>query len=249
VRIVLLLSWYAESPSWLANVVAGFGRVCDEVVAVDGAYSFYPEAKGRSHPEQAEAIQTAAEAIGVGCTIHRPSDAFYGNEVQKRNLTLSLASALEPDWVLCADADYFVTYCDPDTVRAMLEETDLNVATYMLSDAMDPHAMGLKDPVQSDWSLPTRDIFRWTPDLEYGPAHYTISGTYEGRRQWLKGPELAGGNQDFVEPALDLLGSLVAVHRNRHRTQVRKDDAERYYRARDEAQIESIDSVNWHATT
>ena len=37
-------------------------------------------------------IQAAAETMGIGCVIHRPSDVFHGQEVEKRNLTLQLAA-------------------------------------------------------------------------------------------------------------------------------------------------------------
>lgn len=107
-KICGLLSWYDESPAWLATAVAGMGRVCDEIVAVDGAYALYPSARPRSSPQQAEAVLQAAEAAGVGCTIHRPREIFWGNEVEKRNLTIALASSvLESgrDWIVIFDAD------------------------------------------------------------------------------------------------------------------------------------------------
>lgn len=247
-RVVLLLSFYDEYPSWLSTVVAGFARVCDEIVAVDGAYGFYPgsDRAPRSHIEQAEAIQSAAEAAGVGCTIHRPRDPFAGNEVEKRNLTLALAAAVEPDWVVVADGDYHITHCDPATFRALLDETDLNAAAYLLGDSMDYAALGMADTAAQNgaptsWAFPLRDIFRWTPDLAYGPAHFTVSGTYEGRRQWLKGPE----GSPLVVPCLDTLGSLVAAHRNRHREKGRRDAADRYARVRVESQIEAVDGITW----
>lgn len=237
-KIVLLLSWYDESPAWLSTVVTGFGRVCDEVVAVDGAYQFYPDARPRSHPEQAEAIQQAAEAAGIGCTIHRPREPFTGNEVEKRNLTLRLAATVDPDWVLVADGDYHVVSCDPAGVRGALANTDLNVATYDLRDGVDwLDVDGMAErcavtPVETQWQHPTRDIYRWTGDLAYGPAHYTIRGTYHGRIQHLKGPG--------QEACLNLGDSLVAVHRSRHRPLLRRQAAETYYRRRDEHGIENI---------
>lgn len=252
-KLVALLSWFDESPAWLATVVAGFGRVCDEIVAVDGAYLFYPDARGRSHPEQAEAILHAAEAADVGCTIHRPREPFAGNEVEKRNLTLGFAAAHRPDWVLVCDGDYHVTRCDPESVRGALEDTELNVASYLLADSMDPLGMGpgmaataARVEVQSQWQLATRDIFRWTDDLAYGPAHYTVSGTYNGEHLWLKGPEMLGdGSATRIEPCLDLGDRLVAVHRSKDRIQLRRQAADAYYRRRDEHGIEDLAAVNW----
>jgi hypothetical protein len=223
-RVALLVSWYDERPEWLAAVVAGFGRVADEVVAVDGAYAFYPgaDAAPRSHPAQAEAVLAAAESIGVGCTVHRPRWAFAGNEVEKRNLSFRLAGALEPDWVVAADGDYLPRVVDPEGMRGALESTDLNVASYALEDETDGEP----------WSLAMRDVFRWAPDLRYDRAHHTVRGTYAGRLETLRGPR---ADVD----ALDLRGALVAVHRNRARPAERQHDAQRYYAARDAAGIES----------
>jgi len=250
-NLVLLLSWYEESPAWLATVVAGYGRMVDHVVAVDGAYAFFPQGKPRSHPEQAEAIMQTAEAAGIGCTIHRPNFLWDGNEVHKRNMTLKLAAAHDPDWVMVADGDYHVTNCDPPTVRGMLEVTDLNVATYTLVDQQDPLAQpefaaaAIQSQIETEWRDEIRDIYRWTPDLQYGPAHYTISGTYGGKKRWVKGfgtkghvaPDYKGR---IADPCLDLRGSLVVVHRNRARPLLRQEAAKRYYAARDDEAIEDV---------
>ncbi len=183
-KIVGILCWYDESPSWLANAVCGFGRVCDEIVAVDGAYSMYPGARPRSHPEQAEAILAAAETMGVGCTIHRPKDVFFGQEVEKRNLSLKLAAPLltpGEDWVMIFDADYQVMLCeDPVYARALLEHTEHNVATYTLLDGHDilaneTAAEVCRDvDIDTEWTIRDRGIFRWTDDLRYGPSHFFI---------------------------------------------------------------------------
>src|SRR5256885_1150092 len=109
-RVVGLLSFYDESPSWLATAVTGFARVCDAITAVDGAYALLPGARPCSHPQQAEAILSASEAAGVACTVHRPNRLFFGNEVEKRNFTFQLAGAglTGDDWLLVFDADYHV---------------------------------------------------------------------------------------------------------------------------------------------
>jgi hypothetical protein len=38
-KIIGLLSFYDESPAWLSACVAGIGRWCDGLIAVDGAYA------------------------------------------------------------------------------------------------------------------------------------------------------------------------------------------------------------------
>ncbi len=159
-NIVGLLAWYDESPEMLATCVSGFARVCDQIVAVDGAYALYPQAKPRSHPVQASTILHAAESAGVGCLIHRPREVFYGNEVEKRNLSLNFARSFEPDWVLVFDADFQVAECHPDILRSDLSETDWSVASYELRD---------------EWGTqPFRGIYRMDGALSYGPSHAEV---------------------------------------------------------------------------
>jgi len=253
-KIVGVLIWYDESPAWLANAVCGFGRVCDEIVAVDGAYSMYPGARPRSNPDQAEAILAAAETMGVGCTIHRPKDVFWGNEVEKRNLSLRLAGSLgltRDDWVMVFDGDYQVMRCeDPEFVRSVLETTDKNVATYTILDGHDPladeNSVAVTMNIDTEWTLRDRGIFRWTDDLRYGPAHYFVKGTYDGDSQWLRGPDISGDAALAAEPE-HLGSSFVVVHRRSKRAKVRRDAAEGYYRMRDQNRFEDVTVESVHA--
>lgn len=241
-NIVGVMIWFDESPIWLAACVAGFARVCDSIVAVDGAYALYPGSRPRSHPDQAQAITDACEAMDVGLVLHRPKEVFWGNEVAKRQLSLELARPLEPNWVLVFDSDYLVMQTDPDIVRYDLEQTDLNVATYTMLDNQDLQTdeaaaeYAVTHPVETEWTYQTRAIYRWTDDLEYGPAHWTIRGTYDGRRQWIFGPEA------MEEPAMDLQGSLVAVHRRSRRPLVRNEAAKAFADARDTCGIEKFNA-------
>lgn len=245
-KIVGLLAWYDESPAWLAACVAGFARVCDEIVAVDGAYNLFPSGRARSRPDQAEAIMHAAEAGGAGCTIHRPRDTFAGNEVEKRNLTLRLAEPfLEPmrDWVMVFDADMHVAQAYPDIVRRDLAETDRHVATMTLldgKDILDSEAADLarQHPVSTEWTYRARHIYRWLPELRYGPAHYSIRGTVDGEDVWLR-----GATREMIEPQLDLGKALVVHHRTEHRALVRREAADAYDRVRDMAGVERVENA------
>jgi len=250
-KLVGILIWYDESPSWLSAAVAGYARVCDEIVAVDGAYSMYPGARPRSHPEQAEAILAAAETMGAGCSIYRPKDVFYGQEVEKRNLSLQLAAPLltpGEDWVMIFDGDYQVMLCeDPAFTRSILETTDKNVCTYTILDSIDVLAdpvtaeVCLDMPLDTDWTLRDRGLFRWTPDLRYGPAHWWVRGTYDNEDQWLRGPDLAPGDASRLAVDTEHLGrAFVVVHRNKKRAKVRRDAAAGYYQMRDELGIETV---------
>ena len=214
-NIVGLLAWYDESPEMLATCVSGFARVCDQIVAVDGAYALYPQAKPRSHPVQASTILHAAESAGVGCLIHRPREVFYGNEVEKRNFSLNLARSFEPDWVLVFDADFQVSECHAELVREDLKRADANVATYELRD---------------EWGKqPFRGIYRWSESLVYGPAHFDVNGIYANQDEILR------GERGEAYPLQ--IQTLVAYHVE-ERSQERRNAATAFDRVRNLSGIE-----------
>ena len=226
-RIVGVLVAYDEHPHWLATAIAGFAQVCDDIVYVDGSYALYPQAKPRSHPAECEAVTQACEAAGVGLVSYRPRDIFMGNEVEKRNYALRLAETLDPEWVVIFDADHHVTRCSPNLLRQDLAETELSVATYRL----------IESDGENKWVTRLRCIYRWTDDLAYGPAHWTISGTYEGEKRWLRGPEHLRIEE---EPSLSL-DSLECVHRTGERLHERQASMQAYSRVRDTYEVEKVD--------
>lgn len=239
-KLVGVLSWYDESPGWLAAAVAGFARVCDHIVAVDGSYALLPGARPASHPLQAEAVLSACEAGGVACTIHRPSDVFHGNEVEKRNLSLQLAGIglTTDDWVLIFDADVHVFKVNPERVRGELERTSRMIASYTVLDGIDylsdPEMAEFvaKDDYATEWTLRTSDIYRWHQTLMYGPQHWMLSRDIGGERRWLR------HSSSDVPPVLDLDAALVAYHRTGNRTLVRSQAQQAYYQARDLHMVE-----------
>lgn len=256
-RVVGVLSWYDESASWVGAAVAGMARVCDDIVAVDGAYALYPGGRPRSAPDQSEVILGTCEALGVGCVIHRPRDVWRGNEVEKRNHTLQLARALmdpapvddEPtdQWVLIFDSDYRVILLDdPNRVRRDLGGTDLHVATYTLLDGQDVHAdeflaaYAQSRHIDHEWTIRDRGIFRWTDDLRYVGKHWITCGTYAGEHHWLRGPDLQAGEVDKAADCLHLGRGLVVVHRRHERSKTRALAADGYYALRDELGVERV---------
>jgi len=260
-KIVGSLIWFDESPAMLASAVAGLGKIVDEIVAVDGAYALFPGARPRSHPQQAEAIIRAAETENVGLTIHRPKDIFWGNEVEKRNLSLRLAAPFctsDRDWILVWDSDYHLLMADPEVVRAELEQTDKLAATYTILEGEDYWAgnaflrtYSQQRPVDTSWTLRTRGIYRWAPDLAYHDAHFVMKGTYDGELQWVYGPDLVGGRTvglgeggeaaDLLVKAHNLNRALVVYHRRDERALSRRQAAEQYYSLRDASGVEVID--------
>jgi hypothetical protein len=247
-KIVGILSWYDESPTWLAAATAGFARFCDEIVAVDGAYALYPGATARSRPDQVEAILHTCEAAGIGCTIHQPSDVWWGNELEKRNYSLQLAGLRldEQDWLCVFDADYHVMQARPEEIRYELANTDLNVATYTILDGKDLQAdewmaaYAENRPIDTQWTGRTRDLYRYSPSLRYVGTHYCVTGRYDGRQQWLRGYE---SEFQYLEPELRLEDALVVHHRTQHRPLVRRSSADSYYKHRDASGIEQHPDV------
>lgn len=248
-KIAALISWYDESPHWLATCVAGVARFCDYIIGHDGAYALYPSARACSHPQQAEAVIQAAEAAGAACMIYRPNEVYRGNEVEKRNAGLRMAGALlepEEDWLCIVDADFHILRCESEVIRAELASTHHDVASYTLLDGKDMLAneatarFARELDASTEWTYRTRDFYRWTPSLQVGPTHYCYSRERDGERVWLRGPEL---NVE-PEPALDLRANLVFYHRRQDRASVRQKAAKEYYDRRHRFGIENVQSAN-----
>src|SRR6266498_2048177 len=81
-NIVASLIWYDESPAWLSATLHGIIPHIDHLVAIDGAYVLYPEARNWSRPDQHETILYSCQAAGIGLTLHTPSTVWFGNEVE-----------------------------------------------------------------------------------------------------------------------------------------------------------------------
>lgn len=154
-RIVGLLSWFDESPAWLAELVASLAKAgVDHIVAVDGAYAAYPDAEANSGSEQAAVVLAAAAGAGMGCTIHVPQEPWAGNELEKRTFLFAaghLVAEPEIDWLWVVDGDELVTHSDG--LRAALATTDLQVARVTLWEGV---ASG-----EHQWNTqPLRMLFR-----------------------------------------------------------------------------------------
>jgi hypothetical protein len=223
---------------WLAATVASAAKVCDHLVAVDGAYFLYPEGRNRSSSEQAAIITDTATALGMGVTVHTPAEKWEGNEVEKRSFMFRLAEAVAKagDWYMVLDGDEVVLDV-PSDFKQRLAATDLDVGEATFWEHQDPE----QDPKlakaarQFEWSghhrYPIRILFRAIPGLKVETNHYTYI-TPDGRLLW--------GNttdQEMV-PALDCRDLLIE-HRTHMRDLARRADAQRYYKTRDEQRIEA----------
>ena len=236
-RVIGLLSWYAESNVWLAATVASAAKCCDHIVAVDGAYALYPEGRNRSGLEQAAIIHEAAAASGMGSTVHVPPEKWEGNEVAKRSFMFRLGESVATagdDWYMVLDADEVVLQATD--VRERLEATEFDVAEVTFINREDVElkeetaqaARQFAYPDESSQAIPI--FFRALPGLAVIGNHYTYR-LPDGRTLW--------GNPSVCtqEPRLDLSDVLIE-HRSNFRTIHRNEARKDYYQRRDKAAIE-----------
>lgn len=253
-KIVALLAWYEERPSWLAATVASLAGVADHLVAVDGAYLLFPGGRERtcSGAEQAETVLQTAHGCGLSCTVHVPREPFYGNEVEKRSLMFRLAEPLVElgrDWYLIVDSDEVVQHAAPD-LRARLAGGGLDVAEYELFWRDDRHATALDEThvhpaarVSTAGRTPVRGLMRALPKLRCERAHYVYVAEKDGRDVYL------WGNRDFhpLEDALDVTSLLKIEHRHAFRNRERQLQAKAYYERRDTHQVEALAELHWES--
>lgn len=235
-KVYGLLSWYQESALWLAAAVTSAAKLCDHIIAVDGAYLLYPDGTPRSGAEQSAVIQEVAHANGMGCTIHTPNTVWEGNEVEKRAFLFSLAETVatpNEDWYFVLDADVVLEDVPEDT-RDRLAATELDAAEVKMYERDDVYtdpkkakaAMSMEWPVNN---FRCRCIYRAIPGLTVRGNHYTYV-TPDDRKLW--------SNDGKQVEALDLT-DLRCEHRTNFRELVRRNTQRDYYKRRDSARIET----------
>lgn len=239
---------YDESPIWIQSAITSFAQVCDAFVIVDGAYWLYPGSldKPKSDIDMHIAILEAARTSKKPVTLYVPSEPFFGNEVEKRNLSLDLARQVpgvdEDSWFLVFDGDFTCHYGAED-LEDRLNESNMLVAEYGLN-TVEPHQAN-KDAGHGDlgWSgessVKLRCLYKNIPELAYGPAHYCVSGLDpdSGEFGWL------WGNPTVHQPyatAFDASHLVKVEHRHHLRIQARNAAAKEFYDIRDESGIEAI---------
>lgn len=240
-KVIALLCFYDEQPAMLAATVASLAKIADHVVASDGGYFLFPGARAHSGIESHEVITQTAYAAGIGCTIHAPTDVWYGNEVSKRNHLVQLGMTIaEPgvDWFLRIDADELVTDV-PFDFRERLAATDCDAAGVTLWWRSSLNGTGADDQTVRDFDVEGQDqmrfLLRALPGLCVEGAHnfYLAEKDGEtvvlyGRRDMHDEVELA----DFHDVRLE--------HRHNHRIRARNARAEEFNQRRDQLGIERV---------
>ena len=176
--IIGILSWADESPHWLSSCISSFAPTWDHLVAVDGKYLLFPGSldEPASTVEQSEAVVSTCVGLGLPFTLHRPTTPFEGNEVEKRNLCLRLASAVkksQDDWYFVVDADNLARSIVG--TRAVLENAP---RTCLVAEYAVYHYWDREDAVHPSYGavLPdkVRGIYRALDGLEYAGAHWML---------------------------------------------------------------------------
>lgn len=243
-KVIALLSWFSESVSWLAATTASVARFCDHIVAVDGAYALYPEARARSGAEQAQVIMETADGAGIGSTIHRPQHVWADNEVEKRTFLFAAGALVAKsyrDWFLVLDADDVITDV-PFDLRERLEATEQHVAGVTLWWRDDPNMAENYAKINRRHELPRvceqryhRGLFRALPGLRVEGAHMVNVGEDNGRTVYLRG--LDGHHE--LEPMADFT-DLRIEHRTLLRDLTRAKQQQHYYSQRDQSGAENL---------
>jgi hypothetical protein len=246
-RVIGLLCWYDESPTWLGSCIASMARVCDHLVAVDGRYRDYPSRETRSTLAQYEAITDAALSAGMGLTIHSQTEPWE-TEMEKRSAVFAagaLSARVGTDWFFILDADErLIDAPDKDAALALLDEIRSGgnaVAMAEMGESVDPHLNDMRTDAGTKLFVPWRytdDSPRFWLALEnmrVGKNHFDYIGDIDGQPVNLWGMNAPRDTLWFDATEFFQIENL-----NRHRSQKRDADRQRYYETRDAMQIEDV---------
>jgi hypothetical protein len=179
------LIWYDERPDDLEACVRGIATVADRLVAVDGAYQRYPNARVSSPSAQAQRIRKVAKEVGLQVEIHVP-DRLWAGQVEKRSFAYAEA-AKGSDWIAIFDSDW-VASGDREAVRAELRAYPINVDV-VTADLYTPAGQ----LSATNWHTreketrhPTVHFLRALPDIKVETLHWWISANKAGQRVWLQ---------------------------------------------------------------
>lgn len=184
------LPWWNELPEDLDACVRGLGGIADRLIAVDGAYTRYPEGTARSSPAEVDAIEQAAKAVGIECLILQPSKMWAG-QVEKRTYLLAMASQ-KSDWVCTVDADH-VIHTEREPARQALVDSDADVIEVAYFTPENPNR-SVTDSAVGRWhaeQVPNRvlipHLYRALPGMRVESRHWCYSAIKDGHRVWLWG--------------------------------------------------------------
>lgn len=247
-RVIGLLSYWDESPTWLAATIASLGRVCDHIVALDGRYALFGDTRVASPQEQADAISHAAYGAGVGLTLVQPRRVFL-DEMDKRTALFQhgLADAeIGTDWFLILDADEVldptVSRYSIDTFIEAAETRGEPVICGMLRETVDEHENELRSRASRRHEIdpttiaPSPRMYLTHRDMRVDGYHFHYSGLDE------HGDRIVFWNRDGDGPRADwsIAEDLVVETRCLLRSANRALLRTQYYAERDRLGVEDV---------
>lgn len=251
--VIGVLSWFDESPTWLAATIASMARVCRHIVAVDGRYMHYDDPRVVSSMAEHDAIVNAARGAGVGLTLHVPTRPWE-TEMEKRTLAFQIAESIGTplqDWLLVLDADEVLTESlDRDRVEQELATAaaqNASTVTVTLRDVADPHvdaqrtAFGMALDVEHVIDCRVPRLFRLYHNMRVVGYHYNYVGDdADGSPVELWGNDAAAQHR---RPWACFTTDLVIEHRHAQRPKVRQRRRAQYYTDRDECGLERTERL------
>lgn len=252
-KIVGILSWFDESPTWLAQTVASMARICDHVVAVDGRYLHYDDSRVCSSIAEHDAIVQTARGAGMGITLDVPTQP-YADEMAKRTRAFELAQLVadaHEDWFIVLDGDEVLveTPSKEGTIAELEKAADAGVrtVTVTLRDIADPHydaqrtRFGMDLDVEHVIDCRVPRLFRFPENLRVVGYHYNYVGEDEqGEPVELWG---ADGATQHRTPWACFVTDVVIEHKHAQRPKVRQQRRSQYYTDRDECGLERTDKL------
>lgn len=223
-RIIAVTIWYNENPEHLSALTRSLAGFADGLVAIDGAFAYFPDASTRSPQEQVDALVKGCEEANVELLLHRPNRLWEG-EVEKRNASLRLAGTLDADWVVVVDGDMEIG--SRNGARDALAATKFDVAVIRVEDD--------ETTPNRQW-CDARFVYRYSDSLRWWRSHYIVRNSERTLLCPLPPFERIALALPPLAPALSLR-SLTLIHHPKERE--RRDAALASYDRRDESGIEA----------
>lgn len=232
-RIVGLLSWYSERPSWLSGCIASYAEAgITHLIAVDGAYRLYPDGQAHSNSLEHDAITETARGAGLHLTLVIPNETWAGNEIEKRTYMFRVADTITNpahDWLVVMDADEIVTRAYDGWIDKLAatehHAADVTLWERKTLDSQTEAQAARTFSYDPRTACPLRKVFRAFHGIHVVGNHYTYMAPDVDLPLW---------GQRRLCTGLDLTTDVVVEHRTEHRAIHRKQASHDYYKRRDQ---------------
>lgn len=212
-KLVALLSFYDEPPAFLHRMIASLPQAgVTDLVALDGAYSLFPNGQPASPDEQRDALNDACDTAGIRLHLHIPATVWMGDEIEKRTALFQMGERVttDEDWYLITDGDEEILHASASLAQ-QLEHSVFDVAQC--------------DMVEPDRTVPGfPKFFRALRGLHVRANHYTYV-TADNRYLW------GNAHTTRLEPRLPV--DMTIVHHCKQRSARRRTSSAGYYLLRD----------------